>query len=68
MVNNEQAGAIIVSARSPFVTGGVVGLIVGLVLGAAIGVCCARPLTKIVRSVRNRIGTEDELQFEFLAQ
>lgn len=47
-----------------FLAGGAVGLLLGLIVGSL----CARPIAAAVRSLRRRIGADDEPHFEFLAQ
>ncbi len=53
---------------APFMIGGAVGLLLGLVVGSVIGSIFARPIGAAVRSLRRRIGADDEPHFEFLAQ
>jgi hypothetical protein len=53
---------------APFLVGGAVGLLLGLLVGSIIGSLFARPIGAVVRSLRRRLGTDDEPHFEFLAQ
>ena len=53
---------------APFLVGGAVGLLLGLLVGSIIGSMFARPIGAAVRSLRRRLGTDDEPHFEFLAQ
>ena len=53
---------------APFLVGGMVGLLLGLLVGSVVGSLFARPIGAAVRSLRRRLGTDDEPHFEFLAQ
>ncbi|MDQ6907292.1 MAG: hypothetical protein M3176_10720 [Chloroflexota bacterium] len=56
------------SAVAPFMIGGAIGMLLGLIVGSVIGSVFARPIGAAVRSLRRRIGADDEPHFEFLAQ
>ena len=56
------------SSFAPFLVGGAVGLLLGLLVGSVVGSLFARPIGAAVRSLRRRLGTDDEPHFEFLAQ
>ena len=56
------------SSFAPFLVGGAVGLLLGLLVGSIIGSVFARPIGAAVRSLRQRLGTDAEPHFEFLAQ
>ncbi|MCA1670354.1 MAG: hypothetical protein LC793_23830, partial [Thermomicrobia bacterium] len=51
---------------APFLAGGAVGLALGLVVGSVVGSLFARSIGAAVRSLRRRLGTDDEPHFEFL--
>ncbi|MHB8647141.1 MAG: hypothetical protein ACYDAR_15235 [Thermomicrobiales bacterium] len=53
---------------APFLLGGAVGLTLGLLIGSVVGSVFARPIGTAVRSLRRRLGADDEPHFEFLAQ
>jgi urea transporter len=55
-------------AFTPFLAGGAVGLLLGLLVGSVVGSLFARPIGAAVRSLRRRLGADDEPHFEFLAQ
>ncbi len=67
-MDREQAATDTSSSVAPFMIGGGVGLVLGLVAGSVIGSVFARPIGAAVRSLRRRIGTDDQPHFEFLAQ
>ncbi len=67
-MDREQAATDTSLAVAPFMIGGGVGLALGLVVGSVIGSVFARPIGAAVRSLRQRIGTDDQPHFEFLAQ
>lgn len=56
------------SSFTPFLVGGVGGLVLGLLVGSVVGSLFARSIGAAVRSLRRRLGTDDEPHFEFLAQ
>ncbi len=56
------------SSSASFLAGGAVGLLLGLLAGSIIGSVFARPIGAAVRSLRQRLGTDAEPHFEFLAQ
>ena len=51
-----------------FLAGSGIGLLLGLLVGSIIGSLFARPIAAAVRSLRRRVGADDEPHFEFLAQ
>ncbi len=64
----EQAASDRSQPVAPFMIGGAIGLLLGLVVGSVVGSVFARPIGAAVRSLRRRIGADDEPHFEFLAQ
>jgi hypothetical protein len=68
MMHRAQVDTASPPAFAPFLVGGAVGLLLGLLVGSIIGSLFARPIGAAVRSLRRRLGTDDEPHFEFLAQ
>ncbi len=68
MMDREQVDTDRASSFAPFIVGGAVGLSLGILIGSVIGSIFARLIGAAVRSLRRRLGADDEPHFEFLAQ
>ncbi len=68
MMDRAQVDTDISPSFAPFLVGGAIGLVLGLLAGSVVGSLFAQPIGAAVRSLRRRLGTDDEPHFEFLAQ
>ncbi|GEM_PF-5883566 len=68
MMDHAQVDTDTSPSLTAFLLGGAVGLSLGLLVGSVVGSVFARPIGAAVRSLRQRLGTDDEPHFEFLAQ
>ncbi len=68
MTDRAQIDTAISPSFTPVLVGGAVGLLLGLLVGSVVGSLFARPIGAAVRSLRRRLGSDDEPHFEFLAQ